>query len=393
MLYPDVVWTGTTADNGGSGTVGVQNGTGVATQHSFNTNPTIANGSSITYLPTVPMADLTFSVASTVDTIGESSETYSLALSTAVNSTLGTTTSITTTITDNTAADLDSDGVGNVVDIDDDNDGLLDSTEGYSVGTSARTTAWTIAGNTATMNLGNGVVVRAVRSGAAAFASGNFNPAGATFWSPNLAGAVSLEGAFAWNESITFSFENTLGTAISVLNPMLHLDRIGGQGGGLQNSASLELRNGVTWTEISGTADFLSTANSVRDGGAGTASGPGYTSESSADDITGTAAGSFRLNGEISSFTIDFRKSAPTPPVSTASNSSSKPRQSPRATPTHAARPTTATLTLTTTASPTTWKRRPRRATSRPPQATPTATACPTCTTQRPPPALPAATA
>ncbi|WP_353110612.1 Ig-like domain-containing protein [Salinisphaera dokdonensis] len=197
--------------------------------------------------------------------------------------------------------DNDRDGVANVDDIDDDNDGILDTDEGLPE--NVQTGAWSLNGRSATMDLGNGVIVRATGDGTTNFTANTFNPLGTDFWSKDLAGDDSLATVFGASDSITFSFEDADGNPVEVVNPVIHLDRIGGANGN-QNSSVLTLRNG-SWVELAGTDDFASTANTVQDGGAGTPTGLGYSAESSGDDASGTAAGSLQLNGVVSSFTLD----------------------------------------------------------------------------------------
>ena len=204
--------------------------------------------------------------------------------------------------------DNDRDGVANDVDIDDDNDGILDVNEGYAP--VAQTGTWTISGNSATMNLGNGVIVRATTTDTDALTNTNFNPNGSGFWSSDLSNDPGLATSFTNNDLITFRFEDSAGNLISVRNPILHIDRIGAlEQGGLfsgptQQSQTLTLQNGLTWSRIAGTTDFAATSNAVRDGGEGTRASDNWTSTSTQSDADGTAAGSLRLNGAINTFTI-----------------------------------------------------------------------------------------
>ncbi|MHA6264409.1 DUF4347 domain-containing protein, partial [Arenibacterium sp. CAU 1754] len=305
--FEDLDFRGTGNDFGRSATLGIQDGTGSAVQLNFNVENGLSNNSSALFQsPANGMDDLIFRVTTTGDQVVEGPESYSISLSNPVNSVLGTGT--VTTIVDDAGSDVDGDTIADLIDVDDDNDGILDTVEGLTVGTQATSGAWTISGNTATVDLGNGIIIRATNT-SGNFSAGNFNGAGAGFWSENLAGATSLQGVFTWDTSVTFTFENAAGDPIEVLNPILHLDRIGGQSGGLQNSASVELASG-SWTRLAGTADFLVTGHSAQDGGAGTLPGATYSSESGADDANSTAAGSVQLQGLVSTFTIDFRQLA-----------------------------------------------------------------------------------
>ena len=126
------------------------------------------------------------------------------------------------------------------------------------------------------MNLGNGVIVRATTTDTDALTNTNFNPNGSGFWSSDLSNDPGLATSFTNNDLITFRFEDSAGNLISVRNPILHIDRIGAlEQGGLfsgptQQSQTLTLQNGLTWSRIAGTTDFAATSNAVRDGGEGT---------------------------------------------------------------------------------------------------------------------------
>lgn len=160
--------------------------------------------------------------------------------------------------------------------------------------------------------------VTATFSGAG-WGGGNFNPAGNTsgiWWSQDgttaaaLPGDPSVQRSFNAGECTTLSF-----TGSNVVNPVLHIDRIGGAAGGAANSLIFTLNGtdvfgqALTWTELSGTLDFLSTATTVVDESAPTG-GPTITSGEStftADD--GTASGSLRVNGTVSSLELCFTQS------------------------------------------------------------------------------------
>ncbi len=206
--------------------------------------------------------------------------------------------------------DTDNDGVADIDDIDDDNDGILDTEEMTVISSFATTGSWTILGNSATSDLGNGVIVRATVADGSGLSTNNFNPSGIGFWSASLAGADSLANRFDWNDTIVFSFEDADGNAVVVDNAIIHVDRVGGSSGGVQNSAVLTLGNG-TWTTLAGTSDFSVTATTAQDAGAGSAAGGGYTAESSADDADGTASGSLQLDNATSSFQITANQAGP----------------------------------------------------------------------------------
>lgn len=157
--------------------------------------------------------------------------------------------------------------------------------------------------------------VTATFSGAG-WGGGNFNPAGNTtgiWWSNDgttaapLPGAPSVQRSFNAGQCTTLTF-----TGSNVNNPVLHIDRIGGAAGGAANALIFTLNGtdvygqALTWTELAGTLDFLSTATTVTDESA-TTGGPTLTSGEStwtADD--GTASGSLRVNGVVSSLQLCF---------------------------------------------------------------------------------------
>ncbi|WP_158977032.1 Ig-like domain-containing protein [Cellulophaga sp. L1A9] len=202
-----------------------------------------------------------------------------------------------------TALDIDGDGVNNSCDLDDDNDGILDTDEGKCTPTT--TGSWTATGTTASYDYGNGVKINISTTNSNAFSSGNFTSPATNFWSENLAGTLSLASTYVWNSTMTVSFVDAFDIPIEVDQPILHLDRIGGQFGGIQNSATITLLNGNTWSKLSGTFDFATTSNTVYDGGTGLASS-GYSAESTQNDENGTAAGTLRINEKVSSFTLQF---------------------------------------------------------------------------------------
>ncbi|WP_152596346.1 thrombospondin type 3 repeat-containing protein [Algibacter lectus] len=163
----------------------------------------------------------------------------------------------------------------------------------------------------------DGVVVRLVSNTTANFVSlDNFNSAGAGFWSENLAGNPSVVGGnFTFGDMITVIFEDGAGNQTQVTDPIIHFDNIGESSNNVQNSAEVTLGNGLTWSRIGGTDDFLATSTTVRDGGAGSTPGifaNGYSTQSTQNDIDGSAAGSLQINGTVSTFTLTFPMAEPT---------------------------------------------------------------------------------
>ncbi|MFT7898587.1 choice-of-anchor L domain-containing protein, partial [Tenacibaculum ascidiaceicola] len=198
--------------------------------------------------------------------------------------------------------DTDGDGIADEVDLDDDNDGILDVNEGLC--TPSQSGSWTVSGTTATYDYGNGVIARVTTTDADSFTNDSFN--NQSFWSETLGGDTSLAGTFDFGTNLTVSFENSLGNPVEVKNPTIHLDRIGGLlGSGEQYSALVTLQGGLTWSKLAGTSDFSVTSNTVTDGGAGV-TGSGWGGDSTANDVDGTAAGSLKIYGTISTFTLSF---------------------------------------------------------------------------------------
>ena len=198
--------------------------------------------------------------------------------------------------------DTDGDGIADEVDLDDDNDGILDVNEGLC--TPSQSGSWTVSGTTATYDYGNGVIARVTTTDADSFTNDSFN--NQSFWSETLGGDTSLAGTFDFGTNLTVSFENSLGNPVEVKNPIIHLDRIGGLlGSGEQYSALVTLQGGLTWSKLAGTSDFSVTSNTVTDGGAGV-TGSGWGGDSTANDVDGTAAGSLKIYGTISTFTLSF---------------------------------------------------------------------------------------
>ena len=134
-----------------------------------------------------------------------------------------------------TPEDFDGDGIVNENDLDNDNDGILDADEG--VCTPNQSGNWGGFTNNITYDYLDGVVVR-ITNAAAHLNLNNFNPAGAGFWSENLAGDPSALGSFDFGESVIISFEDAAGNPVKVTNPAIHFDRLGESDGTTQNSRS-----------------------------------------------------------------------------------------------------------------------------------------------------------
>ncbi|WP_108867011.1 gliding motility-associated C-terminal domain-containing protein [Aquimarina aquimarini] len=203
--------------------------------------------------------------------------------------------------------DIDNDNVADGCDLDDDNDGILDIDEGACQ--LIESGSWTIAGTTATYDFGNGVIAKLTTTNPDPFVLADFNPLGAGFWSENLGGNVSLENEYHWDSILTINFEDALGNPIQVTNPILHFDRIGGVFGTHQNSAEITLLDGLTWAPLEGTSDFRTRPTTVRDGGVEIIPPTGATGESTENDADGSAAGSLRVHGNVSTVRLQFVQS------------------------------------------------------------------------------------
>ncbi|MFK7002881.1 hypothetical protein, partial [Flavobacterium covae] len=213
--------------------------------------------------------------------------------------------------------DIDNDGVYDSVDLDNDNDGILDTQEGIC--TPIGTATWNVISTSeATQNLGNGVIVRVKASNPVGNGSGTSNGwsndtfNAQPFWSRALASQKSLVGNVGFGTELTVSFEDALGNPLVVKRPEIHFDRVGGRDSVIpqkQNSALITLQNGLTWEKlINGTNDFFVTANSMEDGGVGILSSATWSGESTLNDVDGTAAGSLQLTSNVSSFKMMFNQ-------------------------------------------------------------------------------------
>ncbi len=219
--------------------------------------------------------------------------------------------------------DSDGDNQADLVDTDDDNDGLSDIAEGAGL-PPGQSGNWTITGQTATFDFGNGVKVIAttnsISTGGVNFTAGQFNPVGDDvvgqhFWSPSsLAAASSLQAAVHFGGTVTFQFvDSVTDIPVTVDNPILHIDRIGGTGftsGGalnIHNGAIISINNGLTWTEIAGTSDFATGLSTMTDSSIGTIGAQPSESNYAASQ---TASGSVRINGATSGFTLRFNAGA-----------------------------------------------------------------------------------
>ncbi|QWX84644.1 Ig-like domain-containing protein [Cellulophaga sp. HaHaR_3_176] len=233
--------------------------------------------------------------------LGSGSDTVEFALSNLVINpcTYG---AILGTITPN---DSDGDGLNNSCDDDDDNDGILDVDEGKC--TPVKSNNWLVSGTTASFDYGNGVIAKVTTTNTTNFTNGTFTAG--NFWSENLSANTALESSYLDGSTITISFVDALDNPVIVDRPSIHLDRIGGSDtDGNQTTKDVTLLNGVTWSRLAGTYDFVTTATTARDGGVGLPTSASYSAESTQNDSDGTAAGSLQINQRISTFTLQFNQ-------------------------------------------------------------------------------------
>jgi VCBS repeat-containing protein len=141
----------------------------------------------------------------------------------------------------------------------------------------------------------------------AAFANGADGDPSLSFiynWDTSPGGSTGEASTDAQTGLITITFSQP------VTNPILNLDRIGGQAGAVHNGMMLTLLSGgVSLSKISGPAHFLvnSAAGTITRAGIDTVVGGGYSAESSLNGATGTAPGSVQLIGTFT--TVQFRAS------------------------------------------------------------------------------------
>jgi len=215
--------------------------------------------------------------------------------------------------------DSDGDGKSNNCDLDDDNDGILDTDENPC--TLAKTGTWTTSGTSASGTAGSvGVtfnVTNAVNTAISYTPTGTFNTT--NFWSDaTLAGANSLEYLYTWDLTPEATSMNNAaddaGTATltitfskPVLNPIIHIDRLGGTSiiGSNYYSNSSEftlITPGIIMNKLAGNSQLIVNENKFyRQPNVylGTTN-PG----AEANITTGTAAGSIQFIGNVSTLTF-----------------------------------------------------------------------------------------
>ncbi|MDX6192102.1 DUF11 domain-containing protein, partial [Flavobacterium sp. Fl-318] len=225
-------------------------------------------------------------------------------------------------------AGLDSDGdlVSDRYDLDDDNDGILDTDENTCAVLANRITGNFSGSGPFTGSTFDGVNVTATVANAAN--TSVTNTAGTfanqpTFWSEAVNNLPSFQTVFTWDTSpesyivnidqanddkgsatITFTFSQP------VYNPIIHLDRIGGLSGVTPNSALFTVTTpGATLKKLAGTSNLYVTPTTFRrvtEMNVNPLIAPAVASEASALPEDGTAAGSLLVEGVYSSLTFNW---------------------------------------------------------------------------------------
>ena len=180
--------------------------------------------------------------------------------------------------------DKDGDGVADVYDLDDDNDGILDKTEQACEKTGAWTEispgVWespmTLSGIKTRMTLGN----YSQFWDAVAPASSTINATETDYTSDfgpiTSADAINIRSGgnsgTATNASLTLAFFDVDNNAVTVVDPIIHIGGLGQVYSGKVTSASLELQGGLTQTLLSSNANLMVTETTIVDSRVGSAS-------------------------------------------------------------------------------------------------------------------------
>ncbi|WP_147678819.1 DUF11 domain-containing protein [Algibacter pacificus] len=225
-------------------------------------------------------------------------------------------------------ADCDQDGVVNLSDLDDDNDGILDIDEGIC-STDVQSGTWSKSATTATGNAGTVDITFSVvndsRTQVTYYSDGNLNTT--NFWSDaSVAGDTSLQFEIAWDrnpEIETDRADNDAGTATvtisfskTLINPVIHIDRLGGSGLNtasvygndyISGSAEFTLTTpGVTLSRLSGNSAFKVSGNKFyREPFVNLGSSyPGVEAKSGSNGNKAMASGSIEFVGAVTSLTF-----------------------------------------------------------------------------------------
>jgi hypothetical protein len=185
------------------------------------------------------------------------------------------------------------------------------------------TTAWTVGTNVAanTITVGsNSTVTNISFSGftnatttTAPLSSQSFN--NLNVFNPAVQNSSSLVVQYNWDVVPEVATElasadggsatMTINFSRAVKNPIMHLDRLGGSDGTLQNGMAFTLQtSGIVLSRLSGTSHFSVSGNVITNGQIGQPIAAGYSAESSLTANLGTAAGSIELIGVFT--TVSF---------------------------------------------------------------------------------------
>lgn len=162
----------------------------------------------------------------------------------------------------------------------------------------ATTGTWNAAGNTATSPAaGVTVTWSGAIGGGNPYSNGAFNTT--NYWINPYSGTVA--GANSLSMTVqTSSYTVTVGFSKAVDNPVLHIDRIGGISGGVNNSSVWTLSGNVSsggtvsLTRLAGNSVFLVAGNGFQRATGGPAEG---NTECGTTATNGTGCGSVRFNG------------------------------------------------------------------------------------------------
>jgi|GEM_PF-1353017 len=223
------------------------------------------------------------------------------------------------TIANPSQANMNGSSSGDVCDPDTDGDGILNNAEQVCNNATSTTSNWSVAGPVVASTLA-GVTITATGSvGAGGSLSVSQGVLSANnFFSPNVSLGASLDLTYLWDTSpesgvtdIDLSGDDKVSATLNftfshpVVNPIIHIDRLGGVGGTLSNSAELTILNpGAGMTKLSGTDDFLVRGNKVFRKPKITTTPSGEASQS---QNVGTSAGSILVAGVYSSLSFSLK--------------------------------------------------------------------------------------
>jgi Domain of unknown function (DUF4347)/Bacterial Ig domain len=186
------------------------------------------------------------------------------------------------------------------------------TTGAWTLGTNSASNTITVGSNStvATVSFSGFTTATTVTSPLTAQSFNNlavFNPAVQNLFSLGVeydwdtvpeAGTV-LASTDSGNATMTINFSRP------VKDPIIHLDRLGGSDGTLQNGMAFTLQtSGITLAKLSGTSHFSVVGNVITNGQIGQPIAVGYSAESSTTTNLGTAAGSVVLTGVFSTVTF-----------------------------------------------------------------------------------------